>query len=572
MEKCVVLAECDTLVCMTQDEAFSVLRLGKNVFLTGAAGSGKTYVINRYVRWLRERGIEPAITASTGIAATHIGGQTIHSWSGVGVKEYLGAFELDRIAQNERLVKRFQSTKVLIIDEISMLSGTTLDLVDQAIRAGLSSNEPFGGMQVVLCGDFFQLPPVVRVGVVHFAFESDAWHSLSLNVCYLLEQYRQNDEVLLSILNGIRTGTVSHELRAALEQRIGCIPDREVPHLYTHNVDVDRLNNEHLARLPGAVRAFHMRTKGSKKHLEVLKRGTSVPEVLQLKEGAVVMCIKNHPQGKYVNGTLGTIDRFTAFGTPVMVTHAGVELELEEESWKMEEGDKVKAEVIQIPLRLAWAITIHKSQGITLDAARMDLRKTFVEGQGYVSLSRVRSLSGVYLEGIAELAYMRHPAVVEADGYFLASSERVARRLSATPTERLQELTFAFVRGCGGREPDPAEVSVRAVRSKKLGTYEKTRLLVRECRSLREMADLRGLTEGTILTHLERSLQEGSLRTEDIAYLAPEDDSFGEALEEVARVIEEFGWGLASLREKLSHRYGYEELRFLRLFVPRNER
>lgn len=568
VEKCVLSIECGTLMSMTQDEAFSVLCLGKNVFLTGAAGSGKTYVINRYVRWLRERGIEPAITASTGIASTHIGGQTIHSWSGVGVKEYLGPYELDHIAQNERLVKRFQSTRVLVIDEVSMLSGTTLDLVDQAIRAGLSSDVPFGGVQVVLCGDFFQLPPVVRGGdTMRFAFGSDAWHALALNVCYLHEQYRQDDEVLLSILNGIRAGHVPREMRAILEDRIGRVPAREVPHLYTHNVDVDRLNNEQLAKLPGSARSFHMRTKGSKKHLEILKRGTSVPEILQLKEGAAVMCIKNHPQGKYVNGTLGTIARFNAFGTPVILTHGGVELELEEDSWKMEEGDKVKAELVQIPLRLAWAVTVHKSQGLTLDAARMDLRKTFVEGQGYVSLSRVRSLAGIYLDGISELAYLRHPAVAEADRFFLESSERVARRLAATPNERLQELTRAFVYACGGSEPDPARSSTGAKKEKKASTYEKTRALVQGGLTIREMADERGLTEGTIMTHIEHLLRDGIIHVDDISHLAPDDKSFEEAVDEITEAVRTYGWGLTTLRTHLSHRYEYEEIRFLRLFV-----
>ncbi len=558
---------------MTQDEAFAILCMGKNVFLTGAAGSGKTYVINRYVRWLRERGIEPAVTASTGIAATHIGGQTIHSWSGIGVKEYLGPYELDHIAQNERLVKRFQGTQVLIIDEVSMLAGNTLGLVDQALRAGLSKEEPFGGLQVILCGDFFQLPPVVRGnGMMQFAFQSDAWHALGLVVCYLHEQYRQDDEALLAILNGIRAGDVSHALRAMLEMRIGCVSPTEVPHLYTHNVDVDRLNTERLALLEGPARSYHMRTKGSKKHLELLKRGTMVPEVLQIKEGAVVMCIKNHPQGKYVNGTLGTVVRFAGIGNPVIVTRAGVELEIEEDSWKMEDGDKVKAELIQIPLRLAWAVTVHKSQGLTLDAAQIDLRKTFVEGQGYVSLSRVRSLTGLYLEGISELAYGRHPAVAEADQFFIAASDMSVRRLTVTSQERVLELTNEFIRSCGGHLPDPKRSAVKSKKGAKEGTYDKTLRMVREHMSIQEIADEREYSEDTIMTHIERLMRQGVLSTKDIAYLAPNDDSFEAVLKEVAEAFETLGvWNLAPVRAHLDDRFSYPELRFLRLFVQKSD-
>jgi len=195
---------------MTQDEAFKVLMMGKNVFLTGAAGSGKTYILNRYIQWLRERGIEPAVTASTGIAATHIGGQTIHAWSGIGIKDELSPYDLDRIEQNEKLVKRFQRTHVLIIDEVSMLSANTLTMVNQSIQAGLQTYEPFGGMQVILCGDFFQLPPVTRGREeVQYAFQSKTWNELSLHTCYLTDQYRQNDTDLLALLNAIRSSRYS---------------------------------------------------------------------------------------------------------------------------------------------------------------------------------------------------------------------------------------------------------------------------------------------------------------------------------------------------------------------------
>ncbi|TSC67599.1 MAG: ATPase AAA [Parcubacteria group bacterium Gr01-1014_66] len=187
---------------MTQDEALKILKTGANIFLTGEPGSGKTHTINAYVAWLRERGIEPAVTASTGIAATHIGGYTIHSWSGIGVRKNLSDYDLDTIARNKRITRRVLQARALIIDEISMLSANTLSMVDTACRGIRHNQKPFGGLQVVLVGDFFQLPPVNRreheteqqafsLGDKQrqFAFASPAWKALNPLVCYLSEQH-----------------------------------------------------------------------------------------------------------------------------------------------------------------------------------------------------------------------------------------------------------------------------------------------------------------------------------------------------------------------------------------------
>ena len=161
---------------MTQQEALNILQTGANVFLTGSPGSGKTYTVKAYIDWLREHSIEPAITASTGVAATHIHGMTIHSWSGIGITEHFTPFEIDRIAGKEQIAKRIQKTSVLIIDEVSMLSGSVLDAVDAVCKQVRGNEMPFGGIQVVLVGDFYQLPPVAGRGKqVTFAFESEAW-------------------------------------------------------------------------------------------------------------------------------------------------------------------------------------------------------------------------------------------------------------------------------------------------------------------------------------------------------------------------------------------------------------
>src|SRR5687768_4164635 len=149
---------------MTQHQALDILKTGANVFLTGEPGSGKTHTIRQYIAYLKEAGVDMAVTASTGIAATHIGGFTIHSWSGIGIKKTLSPYDVDRLATNERLVKRIARTRVLIIDEVSMLDAGVLESVNTVCQAIKQSEEPFGGMQVVLVGDFFQLPPVSREG------------------------------------------------------------------------------------------------------------------------------------------------------------------------------------------------------------------------------------------------------------------------------------------------------------------------------------------------------------------------------------------------------------------------
>jgi hypothetical protein len=550
---------------MTQDQALQVLTFGKNVFLTGAAGSGKTYLLNQYIQWLRERGIEPAITASTGIAATHIGGQTIHSWSGIGVKDYLTDYDLDYIEQNERLVKRFRATRVLIIDEVSMLSAPTLDAVNQALQAGLRSQLPFGGIQVVLCGDFFQLPPVSRGSQSIFAFESDVWRELQLHVCYLLDQYRQNDDELLSVLNAIRDGNVAPGHRATLASRLGVEPQGDVPHLYTHNVDVDRLNQSRLDALPGKVMRFAMRTKGSKARVETLKKGLLVPELLELKEGATVMFVKNSQQGGYVNGTVGTVTGFKS-GIPQILTRDGSRIDADYESWTIQDGDTVRAEVTQIPVRLAWAVTVHKSQGLTLDAARIDLSKTFVAGQGYVALSRARALSGLYLEGISDRVYERHEGVAHEDTYFRAESEKIVRRLERTDLTRAAELAHISMVQLGGHEPIPGKKPTK--KAGKVSTYEKTAALVRDGRMVSEIAHDRGLTPETVVSHLEHLRIHGTFSEGDIAYLLAEAEDIADCLDEIRDAFEKTAeWTLSPVHRAFEGRFSYRDLRFARLFI-----
>ena len=231
---------------MTQQEALEVLKLGYNVYLTGPAGSGKTFLLNQYVHFLKSQKVGVGITASTGIAATHMNGRTIHSWAGLGIKNEITADYLKKLLKNVNFRMRFLSTKVLVIDEVSMLHSFRLDMVDKVCRAFKRSDLPFGGLQVILSGDFFQLPPVCKNGEDDsFINTSNAWRDMNIQICYLSEQFRQQDNGFLNILNDIRAGEASDISLGLLNGRFNqAITSKITPtKLYTHNVDVDAINN-----------------------------------------------------------------------------------------------------------------------------------------------------------------------------------------------------------------------------------------------------------------------------------------------------------------------------------------
>lgn len=452
---------------MTQAEALDILKTGGNVFLTGEPGAGKTHTINAYVSYLRAHGIEPAITASTGIAATHIGGMTIHSWSGIGIKDKLMPQDLDRISTTEYLAKRISRTPVIIIDEISMLDANTLDMVDAVCKEVRQNEMPFGGLQVILVGDFFQLPPVSRGAPAKFAFESRAWRELVPLVLYLTEQHRQDDSQFLGVLSALRRGEVEEEHFEHLQKRMGKenLP-KEITRLFPHNANVDLVNDAELKKLPGDATAFTMTDTGTPALVGSLKKGCLSPEKLLLKKNAVVMFTKNNPIGRYVNGTLGVVENFSAAGNPQVRTREGYLIEVVPQEWVVEEGGKIKARIEQLPLRLAWALTVHKSQGVSLDAAVMDLSGAFEYGQGYVALSRVRRLSGLYLLGCNQRALQVHPMILTKDREFQSASESAADAFEKMSKTDLQKMHDNFIAASGGKKLTKKEKAKKEKKAK----------------------------------------------------------------------------------------------------------
>jgi ATP-dependent exoDNAse (exonuclease V) alpha subunit len=404
---------------LTQKEALDILKLGYNVFLTGSAGSGKTFVLNQYVDYLKVKYAPIAVTASTGIAATHIHGITVHSWSGIQIALNLTENEITNLIEKPYLQKNFEA-KVLIIDEISMLGAQRLDLIDRVCKAFKRNQLPFGGMQVVFCGDFFQLPPVSKdeENPAQFAYKASSWEEAKPIVCYLGGQYRQKDKKFLQILNDIRKDNVGEIVVSGIRSRLNAPIENNstATKLFTRNEEIDTINHSELALLPGKENKYQMQKMGSNKYLiQQLCDNCLAPEILKLKKRAIVMFVKNNFNKGYVNGTLGLVTDFDSDGFPVVRVNSGKSIIAIPESWPYAPNGKVIAEIKQVPLRLAWAITIHKSQGMSLDAAEIDLSNVFEEGMGYVALSRVRSLKAIKLLGISDLAYKVNTEVLNFD-------------------------------------------------------------------------------------------------------------------------------------------------------------
>ncbi|MCI5059013.1 MAG: AAA family ATPase, partial [Flavobacteriales bacterium] len=492
---------------MQQSKALQILKAGHNVFLTGSAGTGKTYVLNEYINYLKSRKVNVAVTASTGIASTHMNGMTIHAWSGIGIRNTISKADLVRMETKKYLREQLERAKVLIIDEVSMLHRSQLDMVNIVLKHFKGNDLSFGGIQVVLSGDFFQLPPVGQEpNKEKFAFMSPSWVEANLKICYLTEQYRQEDQELNDVLNEIRDGAISQPSLDRLLKSSGndVSSEDQLTRLYTHNVDVERINKKALEDLEGKVKKFKATTKGNDKILEVFKKSVQASEMIELKIGAKVMFVKNNPEAGYINGTTGEIVEYSDVGFPIVKLLNGKKITANQDAWSVED-DKGKslAKYMQVPLRLAWAITIHKSQGMTLDAAEIDLSKTFERGQGYVALSRCKDLKRLRLIGFNELALQIDSLALKADKRFKELAANAEQEFGNE--EELKEAAKTFITYCGGTN-DEREIKrqKKKIEQKafKKSTYEITKELIDKGLSLIEIAEDRGVTPSTIVNHL----------------------------------------------------------------------
>jgi ATP-dependent DNA helicase PIF1 len=428
------------------------------------------------------------------------------------------------------------------------------------------SDDAFGGIQVIFVGDFFQLPPVSRKGSQpNFAFTSNAWKEAKPLVCYLSEQHRQADQTLLSILSAIRTNSYDEMHNDHLERRLvgadETLSDDVLTRLFSHNADVDAINMAELSKLPGESTRYGMQEKGRETLIGSLKKGCLSPEVLELKLGAAVMCTKNNTLKGYVNGTLGIVVGFEQ-GTkyPIIETRDGDRITIEPTDWNIEEDGKIKASITQIPLRLAWAITIHKSQGMSLDAALMDLREVFEFGQGYVALSRVRTLAGLYLLGWNPQTFMVHPHILKEDEQFRTQSDTAETAFSNIDPAQLKQMHENFILACGGT----LSVVKKGDIKQKKDTLEETRVLVLEKKSIQDIAKERKLVSATIASHIEKLVEAKKLAWDDVSYLF--NPQLLKAIPSIEKAFKKLDTDfLAPVHEFLKQKYNYDELRLARI-------
>lgn len=393
-----------------QQLVLNAFRSGKNIFITGGAGTGKSYLLNQLKR--EQKLLE--VTASTGIAAVNIAGTTIHSWSGIGFAN----LPVNKIVENlftkkmSVVRKRIRQASVLAIDEISMISAGTFEILDHVFKAVRGSTKPMGGIQLVLVGDFLQLPPVnnFNAPAEKFCFESEAWNALELQTFVLKHNFRQNDLILNQVLNNLRFGVANSDDQKVLNTRIKVrdSDSRIRPTiLTTHNHKVDTINSSELAKIGSDEMVYDACYTGNAE--QFLRKNCLANEKLRLKIGAQVMMIKNtYQKNGVINGSLGIVRGFATRKPhhPIVEFSNKEILIIGEEEWVIEKFDAeknqmvVEATVNQVPLVLAWAITIHKSQGMTLDKISCDLASVFSPAQIYVALSRARTLEGIFIESI----------------------------------------------------------------------------------------------------------------------------------------------------------------------------
>ena len=376
--------------------------------------------------------------------------------------------------------------------------------------------------------------------------------------------------MLLGLLKSIRKNDVEEEHYTLLSEQteIG-YEDIEPTRLYTHNADVDAVNAGKLKELSGTARRFPMEGQGNKQLIAGLVRSCLSPEYLELKEDAMVMFTKNNFEAGYVNGTLGRVVRFEGMeGYPVVRTTEGAEITVQPASWEIVDDGKVHASISQLPLRLAWAITIHKSQGMSLDAAEIDLSKAFVYGQGYVALSRVRTLVGLKVLGMGPNALGIDPKIVQTDARFMSESEMAEDTFEEMDAEQISEMHERFVTANGGTMPKDEDVKARRSgfeRAQKESTYAITKRMFEEGKDLKTIAKERGMTTSTISGHIETLILDGEVEIERIGACVPEDVDWDTLSEEIEAAITEHGSEkLKPLYEATGERYEYDLIRLAR--------
>lgn len=395
-----------------QNKVISQVKSGRNVFMTGAAGTGKSYTIGAIIQWAKPK-MNIAITSSTGTSAITIGGRTIHSFLGIGLAQK-DPYQLYLTAQRKypKTIQKIKDLHILVIDEISMVSAELLDKISEYMQYARRNKNPFGGVQMILCGDLCQLPPVSG----DFCFNASVWKGADFLCVELKKQMRQSsDDAFAKILNELRFGMCTDEtfkiLKACRRPNFGEI---QPTILYSRNIDVDSINEREFLRLTeaGAQKVVYPTIYSPEKNSKIYAESLKIPSEVVLCVGAqVVLTVNLSVEDGFANGSRGMITEFTEDG-PVVLFKNGDQIIITPYTYKDDADESMWC--IATPLKLAYAMTIHKSQSMTLDAVVIDIGPSIFEyGQAYVALSRVRDLNSVKIVNVSKSAFRTHPEVIQ---------------------------------------------------------------------------------------------------------------------------------------------------------------
>lgn len=514
---------------------FIVEKTDMSLFLTGKAGTGKTTFLREVVRYTKKKCI---VLAPTGIAAVNAGAMTIHSFFQFGLGPFVqGVIEpKSDFRINKSKLELIRHLQLLIIDEVSMVRADLMDHIDVELRRIRRNSKPFGGVQLLMIGDLQQLPPIAHGGedellrqyykTLYF-FSSAALKSMKYSCIELKNVYRQTDGHFIDILNHARDCTLTSQDISDLNARYipGFSPKPEDGYirLMTHNRQVDYVNETELEKLDSKPYTFVAAVTGT-----FPEESYPTANSLTLKKGAQVMFIKNDPERRFINGTLGEVKSIDKNSIAVRLAESGTVIDVEPMEWQNiryqfdEDSKEISSKQIgrfkQYPLKAAWAITVHKSQGLTFDKAIIDVHAAFSPGQAYVALSRCRTLDGLVLSSpVSASVFMRDNAVDAYMNYISRPVEELAFSSCYEYFEyekKPESEDVAPVKKVKVNQEKPKKVNKEEPRDdtgKKLNTFEYSYWLYNQGNTVNQIAEKRGLNQSTIEGHLARYVASGDI-------------------------------------------------------------